>query len=202
VPPQAVVFGLVNGLFSVKAGAFRGGTDSNNQSAVVDTGVFSLEVAPIEGVNFGVSYVTDLAESDAGIAVDDGTEETSTAYSSDVPGLGVYLSAHYRSFALEAEYVSALDDFDGAMAGVNDRLTGTRPSVWNLELAWLPDGDWLVAARLEGGNDFADNLTRYGLAGSYGFWEDTVLAIEYLRLDADANANDAHSVTVQLAVEL
>jgi len=59
-----------------------------------------------------------------------------------------------------------------------------------------------VAVKAEGADDFQDDLRRYGAVASYGLFENTVVALEYLL--AEQNSGDeerTHTLTAQLAFE-
>ena len=167
-----------------------------NSALVLDSWVASLEVAPVENLAFGISYISDLAESDNGL-VQDGS-----FYSSSVAGASAFLSAHCGQFGFEAEYLTALKDFDSALVIIGEDLTGERPEAWNLELAWMPTDQLQVVARYEQAKDFQDDVKRYGVTASYGLYEHVVVALEYLRADADVDGDDPiDGVTPQLAME-
>jgi hypothetical protein len=123
-------------------------------------------------------------------------------YSSNVAGASAFLSVQCGQFGFEAEYLTALEDFDSALIGIGEDLTGRRPSAWNLELAWMPTEKLQLAARYEEANDFQDDVKRYGATASYGLYEHVVVALEYLRTDTDIDADDPIDVvTAQLALE-
>ncbi len=181
--------------WTLQAGAFSGETDTSGDNNTIDGWVTSLEMQPLEHLGFGVSFISDLAESDIGLVEDE------DLYEETVPGAAAYVSWQFGQFGLEAEYVTALDNFDPTLVGLTD-LTGDRPSAWNLELAWMPDDRWQVAGRYEQADDFQDDVTRYGAAVSYGLFEHAVLALEYLHSDAKGpEADPDHTVTAQLAFE-
>jgi len=176
-----------------KAGVFNGDTDADGDNNHIDNFVASLELMPVENLAFGVSYINDLAESDNELVQD------ATLYSSNVAGASAFMSAQCGQFGLELEYLTALDDFDSALVAIGDDLTGKRPEAWNIELAWMPTEKVQLAARYEETNDFQDNVKRYGTTASYGLHEHVVVALEYLRADADVD-DTVDAVTAQLAL--
>ncbi len=192
---SAGVATLAGGFWTFQAGAFSGETDTRGDNDTIDGWVAALEIQPLEQLGFGVSFISDLAESDIGLVEDE------DLYEESVPGAAAFLSWQFAQFGLEAEYVTALDNFDPALVGLTD-LTGRRPSAWNLELAWMPNDRWQVAGRYEQADDFQDDVTRFGAAVSYGLFEHAVLALEYLHGDAKGpDADPEHTVTAQLAFE-
>jgi hypothetical protein len=190
---SAAVFGLGGDLWSLRVGLFNGETEKENDT--IDSFVASLEITPAKGVSFGTSYLSDLAESGAGLVAD------SALYDSPVAGASAYLSLAFGTVGLEAEVVTALDDFDAALIELPETdLTGKRPLAWQTQLSWRPAEVLQLAARVEGAKDYQDEVTRYGATVSYGLTKGAVIAMEYLYSDfADDLKNQ--SVTAQLAME-
>jgi hypothetical protein len=196
---SAGVVTLEGDLWTLHAGAFSGETDTSGDHDTIDSWVAALEARPFDTLSFGISLISDLAESDLEL-VEDG-EDGEDLYSSSVMGGSAWLSWQFGQFGFEAEYLIALDKFDRELVGLTD-LTGRRPSAWNLELAWMPNDRWQVASRFEQADDFQDDVTRYGGTVSYGLFEHAVLALEYLHGDAKGPEGDPdHTVTAQLAFE-
>jgi len=192
----AALFALEGDVWTLKTGIFNGGTDAAGDQNDVDSWVASLEISLGGNLSFGASYISDLAESDNELVQD------ATLYSGSVAGASAFLSATCGQFGLEAEYLFALEDFDAALVPIGADLTGRRPEAWNLELAWMPSGQIQVAARYEQAEDFQDDLRRYGTTVSYGIFEHAVVALEYLRADADVvDDHPVDVVTAQLALE-
>jgi len=192
----AALLSLKGESWTLKTGVFNGDTDTDSDNNNIDSWVISLEVAAGENLNLGVSYISDLAESDNALVQD------AALYSSSVPGASAFLSAQCGQFGLEAEYLAALEDFDAALVAVGEDLTGRRPEAWNLELAWMPSDKLQFAARYEQAKDFQNDVQRYGATVSYGLYEHVIVALEYLRADAKVALDDpVNTVTTQLALE-
>lgn len=197
---SAAVFGLGGDLWSLRVGLFNGEIDSSDDT--LDSLIAALEVTPSEGMSFGVSYLSDIAESGAGLVADP------TLYDSSVAGTSAFASLAFEAVTLNAEAVMALNDFDTALIrfdsnddGTPDSdLTGEKPLAWNMELHWRVAEEFQLAARVEGAKDFHDDVTRYGTTVSYGLAPKTVLALEYLYSDFAINPTN-QSVTAQLAME-
>ncbi len=192
-----VLFSLEGALWTLRTGIFNGDTDRVNDHDNIDSWVAALELSPAEGVVLGASYLSDLAESDNGLVTDPATG----AYTDSVAGAGFCLSLQQGAFNLDAEYILALDNFSAPVVALGADLSGKAPSAWNLELAWRPNDQWQVAVRTEGASDFQQNNKRYGTAVSYGLFENTLLALEYLRSDDNAaGSHPVHTLTMQLAL--
>lgn len=181
---------------TVKTTIFAGGTDTVGDNDAIDSFAASVETTPIHGLTLGASYISDLAESGIGLVTD------ASLYTASVPGVAVFLTAAYGPFTLEGEYVTALKSFNAALVTAGADLTGNKPSAWNVELALAPNDRWEIAAKMEGAKDFQDDLFRYGGVISYGLFQNTVVALEYLVADeGNGNENRTHIGTAQLAFE-
>lgn len=184
----------------ISLAAFNGQADQLGNDDQIDSWVAALEVAPVEGVTIGASYLSDVAESDLGLVQDDPL--LGNIYNDSIPAAAAFVSLAFGPVTLEGEYVGALANFDPAVVALGSDLTGQRPQAWNLELAVVPTEKWQIAARAEEARDFRNDVVRYGTALSWGFLPNTVLALEYLHDDAKGQGNDpGHTVTAQLAVE-
>lgn len=186
----AAVFGLQGDFLKLKVGAFNGKVDTSDKDRI-DSWVASLEVAPLEGLTLGVSYLSDLAESDIELV------QNEELYTSSVAAGGAYLSWGWSAFTLQAEVISALENFSAAVVDGGEGLTGKRPWAWNLEISWVPAERWQLGVKAEGAEDFQDDLKRYGAVISRGLFRNTMLGLEYLY--GDSNAHESHTVTAQLA---
>lgn len=188
----ALVFDWLHDMADIKVGIFNGAVDTANGDDIIDSFVASLSLTPVAGVTIGTSFISDLAESDIGLVVDE------NLYKSSVPGVSVFTSLEYKAFTIDFEYLFATAKFDQALVGAGTVLTGRRPSALNLELGLIPAARWHAGARYEQANDFQDDLRRYGAVVSYGIFKNTVLALEYLLGDDGATS---HTVTAQLAYQ-
>lgn len=185
---------------TVRAVVFAGGTDTMGDNAAIDSFAASVQATPIDGLTLGASYLSDLAESGIGLVREDPI--LGNVYRSSVPGAAAFLTATYGPFTLVGEYVTALKSFDDAVVAAGVDLSGSKPHAWNVELALAPDGRWEFAAKIEGAKDFRNDLLRYGGVISYGLFQNTVVALEYLLADEGKGSEDrTHVATAQLAFE-
>ncbi len=188
----AAVFGFQGNLMALHIGAFNGEVDTLDDDDQIDSWVASLELTPVDGFAFGISYLSDIAESDIELVQDE------DLYRSSVAAGGAYLSWRLGDLNLLAEYIATLESLSSEIVGAGEDLTGEKPWAWNLELAWEPTDRWQVAAKAEGAKDFQNDLKRYGVVVSRGLFRNTVLGLEYLYGDDDENIS--HTVTAQLAL--
>jgi hypothetical protein len=199
----AALLKLEGDYLSLSGGVFNGAVDTGDNT--LDSFVAAVTVTPVEGVSFGASWLSDLAESDAGLVVDP------ALYSGTVAGGSLFVSLEFGPLAIEAEGVAALEDFDAALVGLDTslppdgiadtELSGKRPKAWNLELALTPMDAVQIAARYEQRRDFADDARRYGGTISWGFFDQTLLALEYLYTHREQGVGNSRTLTAQLAMD-
>ncbi len=182
---------------------FDGDADKNNDEDHIDDFGASLVLTPAAGIEFGASYLSDLAESDAGM-VDD--------YRRRVAGWSTYAVAGIGPVELSAEALGALRSFSAEDLDENGDGKGDKPLAWNVEAAVYPASNFEVALRLEGSDEIAEAPElQYGICSSWSPIEHLSLSLEYLRGEFDrdfAPADDDNNsgryrdlVTAQLAIE-
>ncbi len=199
---SAVKAGFANDMFDLCLAGFNGDIDETGDDdhikGYVASAIFTLpeETLPDLGLMAGVSYISNLADSD-GLQ-----EETPGEVDSTVGGLGSFLSISYlERFFFEAEYIGALDSFKAGELSF-DGGQEFEPKTWNFELAFAPMDRLMLAARYEGGDELGDFLpeNQYGAAVTYSLFENTSIALEYLHGEF-ANNDERDLLTTQLAVE-
>lgn len=200
------LLGFQKGGFSASLTAFNGdlptsGEDHvDNLVAAVSYGIEGREAA----LNVGASWIRNIMESDGltGVLEDNFFTAPGDVTSDDTGGFNAWAMAAFGPATLIAEYVTALDEFD-----VNGTEQGLKPSSINLELGCEMTDRIEVAAKFEKADDVADWFAenRYGVVCGYLLAENemysTGLALEYMREDFGAGAEDADLVTMQIAVE-
>ncbi len=204
----ALLLSYGNDAYDFSFGVFNGEADEAGEDNRIDDFVASLNVSPAEGISFGVSYLSDIADSDLDLG------SSFTSYSSDgsvvaqyddnVAGYSAYASLSFGKVTIEAEYLAAADDFtanDIATAAANDVTIESKPSAWNVELAYSVNEALEVAAKLEGSKDIDDlPEDKYGVTVSYGLYEGTTLAAEYMNSEYKGG-QEGDALTLQLALE-
>jgi len=189
-----------NGKVAVQLGAYNGDYDTTGHD-VIDNGFAALTVTPAEQISFGVSYLCDLAESNADLLA--GTDPT--LYEKNVSAASANLTLKFAPVTITCEYLGALKEFSEALVadpGKTSDLTGRKPRTWFAELTLAPNEGWAIIGRYEKAKDFADDVARYGATVSYGLDANTVLSVEYLYSDFVREMGDtAQQITVQLAME-
>jgi hypothetical protein len=160
-----------------------------------------VEGSPFESSTFGVSYLSDLADSQERLLMD-----SSDRYERRVDALSAYAVFGFDWFELTAEFVAALDSFK-EFGPEED-----RPSAWNVELAYFPRADVQLALRLEGSSEL-EGAPRYqgGIALGWRFTNLSSLTLEYLHgafkrgLAEDSRERDldkVHQIGAQLSIEI
>jgi hypothetical protein len=188
----AVLLTLDGAVWNAALGTFTGAVDAGDNG--LDSWVLAIEATPREGITLGASWISDLAESDAGLVADE------RLYRDDVPGWSAFLALQHGDVALTAEYLAAVKRFKTEQVEAGEDLTGRRPQAWNLELAWQATEQLQVAGRYEEALDYQADVRRYGATLSYGLCDFALLAFEYLHANASGTAAE-HTFTTQLAVE-
>jgi hypothetical protein len=199
----AVVGGyrLGGDMVDIALGLFNGRANEAGEDDTVDSFVAAVVVKPLESVLFGASYTSNLAGSDAlsEVLVDANSEIDSL-----VGGWSAFASVEFlERYYLIAEYVAAVEDFNANELYPTAVAKARQPSAWNLELGIALAEGLEVAARYGGSDDGAVFLpeSQYGAVISWGVFENTSLALEYLHDEYEDDVQDADTVTAQLAVE-
>lgn len=192
----AALLSWTRGMLEATFGTFNGEVDTAGDKDMIDSLVAALNVTPHENLSFGVSWISDLAESDIGLVTDE------SLYTKSVQGFSFFVNATLGAFSVTGEYLTALDSFDDSVVATGEDLTGSRPGTWNVELAFTPEERWLLALRAEGAKDFQNDIKRYGAVASHGIFSNALIGLEYLFGDEEGPQGvKSHTVTAQLAFE-
>jgi hypothetical protein len=190
---SAAILAYANQYFSLSLGAFNGDIDKTGDDHVEDF-VAALNIAPAQWLSFGVSYITDIAESDADITGGIVTTD-------NVEGISAFLSLTLGPVTLDTEYLAALDDFE--LADYDDLADGKKdkPETYNIELAVAIGEKIEIATRYEGSSDISMlPEEQYGVAVSYALFDHVTIAFEVLHGEFQTN-EDVDSATAQIAIE-
>jgi len=190
-----------NEMFEVSLGVFNGDMDEGTGDNKINDIFASLTLSPAENITIGTSYISNIADSDA--AWEDATGTALANVSDDVAGYSAFLSVSFGALSVEAEYLAAADEFTATEVATtaNGLLAGDEPSTYNLEVAYAVSETLEVAARLEGSDDLVDHPEKqYGVAASYGIYENTTLAVEYLKGEFKSG-KERDLITAQLALK-
>ena len=208
---SAVQVGFANDWLDASISVFNGDVDEAGDDSVIDSYVGSVALTvpegaiPNLGLSAGVSYISNIADSDALI---DELAVTNSVIDY-VPAFGAFIHVAFKEMAfLKAEYIGALDNFQAGEFTAIDGGRAIEPSAWNIELACAPVENLEVAVRyaqtddIFGGIDDAGAFpeSQYGLTVAYGLFNSTTVALEYLKNDYE-NDDEASVVTAQVAIE-
>ena len=130
---------------------------------------------------YGISYISNIADSDGLIEFIKDEFETSTIQDK-VAGASVSISACYcEQYYLEAEYVRALKKFKE-----NKNL---EPEAWNVEFAFLPIDEVKISLGYSGSKDTLEFLPEHhiGISGVYEIFDNVNIGLEcfYKKLEND-----------------
>lgn len=148
-----------------RSGARKSGSDDRTDWSA------AIEAWPADDISFGISYLSDLADSDERLLSD-----FDNRYEKRVPALSTYLLWVAEDYEISFEIVSAMDDFIELDADRN------KPQAWNLEYAYFVSHtlDWAI--RIEGSHELEDAPeSQYGLAVNYRLHKYAVLTLEALQ---------------------
>lgn len=204
---SAIVAGFANDMFDISLGAFNGDinkTDKENDHIgnFVASAVFTLPEDTVSGLGLtaGGSWISNIADSNG---LQDVLDEAGTDEIKDyIPGWSAFVSVSFvDKFFFVAEYIAATDKFENNDLGL---APGEKfePKAWNLELAYAIIEDLEVAVRYEGSRDALNVIPekQYGAALTYGLFENTSIAVEYLHGKFE-NDDERDLITAQLAIE-
>jgi hypothetical protein len=182
----AILGGYATNLFAFSAFVFNGDAEKAGEDDRIRDWGASLTVTPLEGLEAGASYLSDLADTDAGLLGED-------PYADRIAGYSAYAIYGFGPLELSGELLGALEK--------SDDLGGLKPFTWNLELAYAAAETVEVAAKLEGSDELPEAPEkRYGVAVAWSPVEHVTLAAEYLRAEFE-EGDDDDVVTAQLAFE-
>lgn len=200
--PQTLELGEINesallltyerGAYELSAAIFNGSVDRAGEDEIVDY-ILSITASPAEWLTLGASYLSDLSDTDGDFT---SLGASGTKISHIVAAYHLSGSYHRDAISVEAEVVGAVESFDTA-----DVPTGDKPFTYNIEFAYEVEESWAAAVKFEGNDGFTSFPERqYGIATSYGLFEHTTIAVEYLHGEFNSGA-DRDMVTAQLAFE-
>lgn len=187
---------LETDLVKMHVGAFNGEADTVDDHDNIDSVFASVALSPIENMVMGASYISDLAESDAGLV-----DSAVTAYESNIPAWSAYVEMVLGPLTFDVEHVEVMESFNPGAVGQGADLTGPSPKVSFVELGLVPGDSHGYALRYEKAHNYMDDISRYGGTVSYSMFDNTVLSLEYLLTDPKAEGSITHTVTCQLAVQ-
>jgi hypothetical protein len=212
----AALAGYSYGPATLAAFVFNGDAEKAGEEDHLRDWGASLVLTPLDGVELGGSYLSDLADSGAGLVVaqDPATGATFNEYGRRVAGWSAFFVVSHGQFGLAGEVLGATRHFAATDLDADGDDRGDRPLAWNLEASWALLDTLEVAVRYEQSREFAGQPERqYGADVSWSPWQSTTLSLEYLRGEFDpAFAGDVVSsagspadrrdlLTAQLAFE-
>lgn len=195
----AVLGGYRTNLVAVSLFVFNGDAEEEGGEDHIDDCGVHLTVYPTPGLEVGVGYLSDLADSDAELLENE-------EYQSRTGGASAYFVWEFSDYGLSAEFVGAAEDFDAEDLDMNGDGNGDRPMAWNTEFAWYPQSFLEFAVRVEGSDEYYDQPElQYGAKVGWSPMDHLSLALEYLHGEFDKEFSDdldkRELVVTQLALE-
>jgi hypothetical protein len=187
----------------VSLGAFNGRAREAGGDDRVDSYVAAVKANPLEGVNLGFSYISNLAGANG---FDDGTVLPDPEnLDSLIGGWSAFVTLEFLDrFKLIGEYVTAMDDFEAGEIYDAADTEARKPSAWNAELGVALVENVELAIRYGGSDDGGTEFlpaTQYGAVINWALFDNTNLALEYLHGEYEDDFQETDSLTVQLAIE-
>jgi len=187
-------------LVDISLAVYRGVATRLNTNRGLDWSL-AVEAWPTDSFSFGISYLSDLADSDERFLQDEGNR-----YEKKTPALSGFILWAQPRYEISLEFLGALRDFRELD---DDR---NRPEAWNLELVHILSSKFSWAVRLEGSRELEDEPEkRAGIALNSRLHQNIALTIEVLRgnfkttLATDDDDNNYENITtygIQLSVAL
>jgi len=206
IQEAALLSGYNHDLFALSAFVFNGEAEEGNQEDHIRDWGLSLAVTPVENLELGASYISDLADTAA--------ELLDGGYRDRVGGWSAYAILGLGAIEISGEFLGATNSFDAVDLDEDGDGSGDAPMAWNLELAWAVTKNLELAARYEGSAEFAGQPKRqYGVGASWSPRKNVSLSLEYLhgefdkdfagdQINAAGSPTDVRDfVTAQLAFE-
>jgi len=200
----AAVLGVEHGGFAAMLSAFNGEVETGRSGMDNFTASVSWQAGTEErSLRMGAGWIRNLMDSDGltGVLEDPaGFNYVNTA--PDTSGMNLWAVLDYGPLTLIAEYVKTLKTME-----VDGATTGLKPEALNLELGGALSEKWEAAVKYEQARDVEDWFARrrYGAVVRRQLreteWVHASAALEYLREDFGAGADDADVITLQVALE-
>jgi hypothetical protein len=197
----AIGFRVGEDLLDFSVGAFGARARKAGDDETIDSFVAAATFQPADFLTLGASYISNLGGSD-------GFSEVLTdpeGLDSRVGGWSAFVSLEILNrISLIGEIVGALDKFEAGEVYDEDDEKRRRPVAWNAELGVGVLDNLEIAVRYggseDGGADFLPE-TQYGAVVNWGFFDNTNLALEYMRGEFEDDFQETDTFTAQLAVE-
>ena len=193
---SAITVGFRTNWLDISAAVFNGDIDETGQTDHVRSfagrAILTLPESstPGFGLMAGISYISNIGDTN-GLG-DDILSGPGTIVD-HIGGWGAFVNVTFLGrFALEAEYIGATKRFQAGELSF-DGGTAFLPRAWNLELAYALTENLEFAVKYEGSRDLDGFMpkSQYGAVLSWGVFENTTLAFEYLH--GTFNNNDKRS---------
>jgi len=178
------------GVATLTAGGANGDVDEAGEDDVIDTFYGAVEVNPLDGLVVGVTYTSNLADSEelAELMPEDGIVD-------QVAGLSVYAIYSAGRFYGQAGYVAALDDFAVADLDADEDGRGDRPRAFNVEVGYTVLKDLQIGARYGTTDEFDEFAeSQYGIVANSMVFEGAVVAFEVLRNELPGGGDEVSAI--------
>ncbi len=207
---KALLTGFEKSGISFAGYAYNGDMDEAGDNQIEGYGFdfnYSLSDRDPFELLIGASYISNIADSDG--LTDYLHSEGVDTLNDYIEGIAAYMHLGIGQFFFDAEYMTALDEFDPAEIALRDGR-GAEPAVWNMETGY----NWNWGKNLEivlkyAGSDETEALgfpeDRYGIGFNQEIYDGVTGSVavykdDYHRGDVD-NRDDGYTAVGQIAVE-
>jgi len=180
--------------------AIESKVDKRNKSRKLDWGGGLEYTSRYETARIGVTYISDLSESDERFL-----REESNEYKDKVAAWNAYALIGFDNFEITAELVRANNRFK------EFERTEDKPIAYNFELAYFPSPDYQLAFRYEGSDEYSEEpVEQYGVSLTWRPINRMSLTGEYLHGryennfvldDNDVEFDDKDYFAIQASIE-
>ncbi len=186
---HAVTAAYTTGIATLQASIYNGAVQETGEDDDHIDGIAArLDLDLNDDLSVGASLISSIADSDTlsgSDGVNGGTIQDSVA------GLSANVSYTFAKFQLDAEYITAIDEFQaGEMAF--DGGNAYQPQVFTFEAKYDLGGDAYVAGRIETGDDGGEVIAEntYGLIYTTPFLDYLTFQAEYQRTEFETNKEE------------
>ncbi len=162
----------------ISLGLYKGVARQKNKAGEEWSWVLGAEFWLHDGLSFGASVQSDLADSDAGFL-----EENDNRYDGQTPAVSGFILWVGESYEVSLEGLAAIGSFEELESDRN------KPAAWNAEMVrFFTGADFEFALRFEGSREVEDEPRyQYGAAATWRAGKYASLTMEFLHGEFDGD---------------
>lgn len=176
------------GIATITGAIYNGDVDeTGDDDDHIDGLAARLDLNFNDNLSAGASLISNIAESDT-LESSDGVDADTNTIQDSVAGFSANVSYTFNKLQFDAEYVTALDEFQAGELAFDDG-SSYQPQVFTFETAFDLGGDSFVAGRIEAGEDGGDVIPEntFGIIYQTPLLDYLTFAAEYQREEYETN---------------